>query len=461
MRSAIQAGVLKPGSQLPSTRDLARQIEVSRPVVVDAYAQLAAEGYLTVRQGAAPRVSESVGKIHRFTPVRPSPTRPVRYDFRPAIPDLASFPRRAWLRSTRSALAGMGRSDLGYSEPHGHRALRIALARYLGRARGVVADADQIIITSGFAQARVLLCRALARHGVSRLAVEDPGYSEWQAVLSTSLSRIPVAVDEAGLQVDLLEGCGAGAVMVTPAHQFPTGVVMSGERRVALLDWLRRTGGWAFEDDYDAEYRYDRSPVSALQPMNPEQVIYAGTASKTLAPALRLGWVVVPQSLLATVHAEQREADLGCPRIEQRALANFIEAGMLDRHLRKMRERYRARRKALLSSIASELPEAVIHGVDAGLHATVSLPRGYDEEAIEAEANRRGIALGTIGPHCIASTRPATLLLGYANSPEAAIQAGVKELARAVRVTSEKPTSPDRSRVRWPGPVSGDTPGPG
>ncbi len=435
IRAAIHSGALGPGAILPSTRDLARQLGVSRPVVVDAYAQLAAEGYLSVRQGSRPRVSESAAPVRVYEAAARRPPRPPRYDFQPAIPDLASFPRNAWLRALRQAVGAMSHDTFGYAEPHGAAALRVALAAYLGRARGVVADPNQILVTSGFAQARVLVCRALGAQGVSRLAVEDPSYDEWDAVTSAGLEPVPVPVDDEGMRTDLLEGSRAQAAMVTPAHQFPTGVVMTGARRSALVTWLRATGSWAFEDDYDAEYRYDRSPVGALQAMAPDRVIYAGTASKTLAPALRLGWLVVPAPLLDRVRAEQRRADAGCPRIDQHALAAFIESGGLDRHLRRMRARYRTRRQALLTSLAAELPEAVIRGIDAGLHAAVELLDGDSEERIRAEAARRGIAFETVAVRCMAARRPPTLLLGYARSSEARIRAGVRELAAAVRAS--------------------------
>jgi GntR family transcriptional regulator/MocR family aminotransferase len=314
--------------------------------------------------------------------------------------------------------------------------LRAALVEYLGRARGVVAEPVQIVITSGFAQGRVVACRALRAFGVKRIAVEDPSYSEWEAVTDAGLEMVPIPVDDDGIQVEALVRSDAGAVMVTPSHQFPTGVVLSGARRAALLSWLRTRGAIVLEDDYDAEFRYDRAPVGALQALEPESVIYAGTASKTLAPALRLGWLVVPHRLLDAVHSEQRGADFGCPRIEQHTLARFIASGELDRHLRRMRGRYRARRDALVESLASEVPESEVRGIAAGLHATVRLPDGYDERAIRDEASRRGIAIDIMSQHRVSSLdgNP-TLLLGYGRSSEPSIRAGIRELADAIRVT--------------------------
>jgi GntR family transcriptional regulator/MocR family aminotransferase len=447
IRCAIRAGTLRPGARVPSTRDLASQLGVSRPVVVDAYTQLAAEGYLELRQGARPRVS-ACARPSRQPPtgealVVPEP----RFDFRPGVPDLSAFPRTAWLRSMREALAIMPDADLGYSDPHGSEVLRLALSDYLGRVRGVVSDASRVIVTSGFHQGRMLVCRALAAVGAKRVAVEDPCHAElWEAVVRAGLEMVPIPVDGAGMQIEALERTVADAVVLTPAHQYPTGAVLSGERRAAVLAWLRRRDAIAIEDDYDAEYRYDRAPVGALQSLDTERIVYAGTASKTLAPGLRMGWLVVPQRLLEPVSQQQRLADFGGPRIEQHAFARFLARGELDRHLRRMRGRYRARRDALVEAMCHVLPEVAVCGIAAGLHATICLPDGDDELAIRDAARRRGVALTTLSAYqLVARHGPPTLLLGYARSPEPTIRAGVRELAAAVRATRERPRS--RSRV--------------
>ena len=435
LRSAIRDGTLRSGTQVPSTRDLARQLGVSRRVAVDAYEQLAAEGYLALRQGARPRVSESGAVAGATDAVGATAPPPPRFDFRPSVPDVSTFPRAAWLRSLRDALAAMTDADLAYGDPRGVAQLRSALAAYLGRVRGVVADPERIVVTSGYSQSLGLVCRVLAAAGIRRIAFEDPSYPEQRLIAAGArLEPVGVAVDEGGIRVDELERADAGAVVLTPAHQHPTGVVLAGERRTALLAWLRERDAIAIEDDYDAEYRYDRAAVGALQGLDPDRVVYAGSASKTLAPALRIGWLVVPAALLAAVAHEKLLADQGTDRIVQHAFASFVARGELDRHLRRMRGRYRVQRDALVDALAGALPEATVRGIAAGLHATVELPEGDDEEAIHDAARRRRIELSTLADHRIgARAGPPTLLLGFANVPEAAIRAGVRELAEAVR----------------------------
>ena len=440
LRHAIRDGTLRSGARVPSTRDLARQLGVSRRVTVDAYEQLAAEGYLVLRQGARPRVSDAAAATEQTAPeAAPPPARP-RFDFRPSVPDVSTFPRTAWLRSLREAVTTITDADLGYGDYSGVDALRSALADYLGRVRGVVADPTSIIVTSGFSQAQGLVCRALAAAGAKRIAFEDPSHPEQRVIAERAgLELVPATVDQDGIRVDELEERDADAVVVTPAHQHPTGAVLAGERRSALLAWLRDRRAIAIEDDYDAEYRYDRAAIGALQGLEPDRVVYAGSASKTLAPALRLGWLVVPSPLREAVRREKMLADQGSPRIEQYAFADFLARGELDRHLRRMRVRYRARRDALVEALSDALPEASIRGIAAGLHATVQLPDGDDEQAILDEARRRRTQLATMRDYRMdARTGTPTLLLGYAQIPDAAIRPGVEALADAVRAARER-----------------------
>ena len=441
LRSAIRDGHLRPGTGLPSTRDLARQLGVSRRIVVDAYAQVAAEGYLSLRQGARPRVSTATAA-----------TRPCAGDLRPvgrtgAETDRFSserarrlaFPRSAWLRSLREAMATMTDGDLGYGDPRGVDALRSALADYLGRVRGVVADPDHIIVTNGYTQGLGLVCQALAASGAKRIASEEPSNPEDLIVVARAgLTSVGVPVDDAGFRLIGSRTSDADAVILTPAHQHPTGAVLSGERRTALLAWLQKTDAFIIEDDYDAEYRYDRAAIGALQGLDPGRVIYAGSTSKTLAPALRIGWLVVPPELLEAVIHEKVIADRGTARIEQHALADFLIRGELDRHLRRMRARYRRRRDALVDALADALPEATVAGAAAGLHITLQLPASDNEQAIQKQALQLGIELETLNDYQTGSHHPPTLLLGYGQMPETAIRAGVRDLAAAIGATRNR-----------------------
>jgi GntR family transcriptional regulator/MocR family aminotransferase len=435
LRQAIRDGALRPDARVPSTRDLARQLGVSRRVVVDAYAQLSAEGYLSLRQGARPRVSQAAAVAGASLPAADRPAPRARFDFRPSVPDVSTFPRAAWLRSLREAVVSITDAELGYGDPRGVAELRSALADYLGRVRGVVADPERIVVTNGYTQGLGLVCHALAGAGAKRIALEDSSNPEDAMVaLRAGLAIVRVGVDESGTRVEELERVQADMVVLTPAHQHPTGVVLSGDRRTALLAWLRERGAIAIEDDYDAEYRYDRAAVGALQGLDPDRVVYAGSASKTLAPALRLGWLVVPPALLEAVVEQKFLADRGTARIEQLAFADFLGRGELDRHLRRMRARYRARRDALVQALAVVLPEAAVSGVAAGLHVTVRLPDGDDEQAIREQARLRRIEVETMSDfRPIAGGRSPALVLGYAQMPEPTIRAGVRALAEAVR----------------------------
>ena len=437
LRRAIRTGGLRAGARLPSTRDLARQLGVSRRITVDAYAQLAAEGYVALRQGAQPRVAAVAAVAGDERPARDPGGAPPRLDFRPSRPDVSSFPRAAWLRCLREAVTSMTDEELSYGDPLGVLELRAGLADYLGRVRGAVAEPERVVITNGFLQGLGLVCEALAARGAGRIAFEDPSSAEEALIAARAgLEVVSVPVDDRGIDVDALARSGADAVLLTPAHQHPTGVVLAPERRGALLEWLRDAGAVAVEDDYDAEYRYDRAAVGALQGLDPERVVYAGTASKVLAPALRIGWMVVPASLLDSVRHEKLIADQGTARIEQHAFASFLSRGDLDRHLRRMRVEYRARRDALVAALARELPDARVHGIAAGLHVTVELPAGHDPAAIQAEARRRRIAFYTMADYrSELPPGPPVLFLGYGQVPVPSIGPGVRELAEAIAAT--------------------------
>ncbi len=438
LRGRIRDGVLHAGTTLPSTRDLARQLGISRRVVVDAYAQLTAEGYLTVRQGARPQVAEpAVGAAPAPAAPPPRPAE-VRFDFRPSMPDVTTFPRATWARCLRSAATAAADADLAYGDPRGVETLRAALADYLGRVRGVVAAVENVVVTTGYTQGLAIVCRALAESGATRIALESPADPEYAMIARRGgLEPVPVPVDGDGIRVDLLEQAGVDAVAVTPAHQHPTGAVLSSDRRNELVSWLRARGTVAVEDDYDAEYRYDRAAVGAVQGLEPDRVVYAGSAAKTLAPALRLGWLVTPARLVEAVRTEKLLADRGTARIEQLAFAEFLARGHVDRHRRRMRLRYGARRSALIDALGRDLPEATVRGIAAGLHVTVELPAAEDEEAILAEARARRIALAGMSEYGV-TDGPPTLMLGYGHLPEPAVGPGVRGLAEAIRAAHER-----------------------
>jgi GntR family transcriptional regulator/MocR family aminotransferase len=434
LREGVRAGRLRPGAALPPSRALARELDVSRGVVVEAYAQLVAEGFLVARRGAGTTVAAGPGARVPAPAPRTDGDVPPAYDLRTGRPDLAAFPRAAWQAATARALRSAPDAALGYGDPRGTAALREALSAHLGRARGVVADPALVVVTSGVTQGLGLVWRALAERGVRRVGVEDPGWrTQRRSVLDAGLDAVPIGVDECGLDVAALRASGAQAVALTPAHQFPTGVVLAPERRAALVAWAAETGGVIVEDDYDAEYRYDREPVGALQGLAPEHVVYAGSASKTLAPALRLGWLVLPRALAAGVADQRDRGDHGGPVLGELALADLLGRGVVDRHLRRTRRRYRARRDALLGALARELPAVRPGGVAAGLHLVAWLPPGADEAAVAAEAARRGVAVHALHTDCTAvAPRPGALLLGYALLPEPALDRAAALLATAL-----------------------------
>ena len=438
LRDGIRSGRLRAGARLPPSRELARELGVSRGLVVDAYSQLVAEGYLVARQGAGTRVAEAIGSA----PVRARPRAEraptIQHDLRSGVPDVSAFPRQAWQSATAAALRELPDAWLLYGRPRGYSGLRVALADYLGRARAVVTDPHQIVICTGISHGLTLVWRALRERGARRVAVEDPAWPGQAATIAyAGLEPVPVPVDADGLAVSELENAGVEAVAVTPAHQHPTGVIMAPERRAALLEWARRSGGVVVEDDYDAEYRYDRDPVAALQGLAPEHVVYAGTASKMLAPALRMAWLALPSHLLDEV-SEQQVTTWALPSVvEQAALAHLLERGEVERHLRQMRRRYRARRDALMDALARFLPEARVGGAAAGLHLVAWMPASADEGAIADRARARGVAVHTLHRDCMAvAPTPPALLLGYSSLTDAALQRAARELALAVHAAA-------------------------
>jgi len=411
----------------PSTRALAGQLNLSRGVVVEAYEQLVAEGYLSSQPGGSTRVCARSAVEPTPATVTRAVAPEIRVNFSYGRPDVTEFPRQLWLRSVRRVLNEAPSERLSYLDKRGAPELREALASYLNRVRGTAADSERIVVCNGFAQALGLVTLALKARGATRIAVEDPG----QRDTYSHLEVVPVPVDEAGLVVDALARADADAVVVTPAHHFPTGAVMSPERRSALVAWAKDRGKLILEDDYDAEYRYDREPIGSIHGLAPDQVIYAGTASKTLAPGLRLGWMILPEYLVDQVATIKDQTDRGSPSLEQLSFADFLARGQFDHHLRRMRPIYRARRDALLGALRRYLPEVRPVGASAGLHVVAWLPDGVDESALIERAAAAGVALTGVTPsYRVPRKGPGGLIFGYGMPTETEIEEGIRLIAR-------------------------------
>ena len=448
IRAAIMDGRLPTGAALPATRLLAGDLGVSRGVIVEAYQRLADEGLVSARPGAGTRVSGPGSEREREPGPGPGPTRlvpsvlPQRWrrhaelDLSPGVPDLSGFPRATWLRAERWVLDRASVADLGYGDPRGSEWLRRELAGWLARTRGLRADPDDIIVVTGVAQALALLAQWLNAQGRKGIAVEDPGSRGAHDELAYwGLRPCPVPVDEHGLNTSHLVTTELRAVLLTPAHQFPTGVVLAPERRRELLDWAAAVDALIIEDDYDAEYRYDRAPVPALQASSPAHVAYAGSTSKTLAPGMRLGWLIPPARLHAGLVDAKHAADLGSPALPQLVLARLIASGELEQHIRQVRKRQRTRRDALLDALREQLPAACVQGVAAGLHLLITFPElaGVVEDTEIAERLlRAGVLVHPLSWHRQLAGPPG-LVLGYAAHPPDQLREAARRIARAAR----------------------------
>ncbi len=462
LRQAIADGQVAVGSRLPPTRVLAAELRVSRGVVTEAYRRLAEDGHVEGRRrGGTVVVAAPPVQLSAPSGVRPSRDQaPVtadravpatlfagepgaevfdalraaraRIDFTPGRPDLTAFPRAAWLRAERAVLAELSAENLGYGDPRGAPRLRRAVATWLAAGRGIRVEPDEVLVVAGTAQALTLLHPVLRADGIDSVAVEDPGsLGTRQHLQNGALATPPVPVDDAGVRVDALRATGAPAVLLTPAHQFPTGVVTSGERRRELMLWAK-DGGLIMEDDYDAEHRYDRPPVAALRALLADRVCYMGSVSKLLAPALRIGWVVPPPRHLDALTDAKRFSDLGNAVLPQLVLARLMESGDLERHLHLLRGRHRRRRDAMIDAIAEHLPGAVVHGAAAGLHLTVTYAPEVPDTELAAAALTRGLKCQPLSWHRQLPGRPG-LVLGYAATPPGAIAEGVAALGEALR----------------------------
>ncbi|MER5384088.1 PLP-dependent aminotransferase family protein [Streptomyces sp. NPDC002688] len=439
LREAVRSGRLVPGTRLPPYRSLAADLGVARNTVADAYAELVAEGWLTARQGSGTRVAAGVTPPHgrqragaaspgapARVPKKAPHARGPRHDLRQGTPDASSFPRAAWLASARRALQQAPNEAFGPGDPAGRAELREALAEYLARARGVRTEPGRIVICSGFAHALRLLFPQVLR---GPLAVESYGLGFHRQLLAdASVRTVPLPLDEDGALVGELGR--ERAVLLTPAHQFPTGGPLHAERRAAVVDWARARGGVILEDDYDGEFRYDRKPVGALQGLDPERVIHIGSVSKSLSPALRLGWMVLPERYVDPVLETKGEREAWASALDQLTLADFIGSGSYDRHVRRMRQRYRGRRDRLVATLAARAPHVEVTGIAAGLHAVLRLPPGTERSAVKA-AVWQGVALDGLAEFRhpgAAMSAPDGLVVGYATPAEHAYGAALDAL---------------------------------
>ncbi|WP_327730723.1 PLP-dependent aminotransferase family protein [Streptomyces sp. NBC_00487] len=433
LREAIRSGRLSRGTRLPASRELAADLGVSRGLVTEAYEQLVAEGYLRSGRGAGTWVGAAVRAALPRARDRAPRSPGARADFVPGTPDLSLFPRAAWAAAQRGVLAELPHQALGYPDPRGLPRLRTALAELLVRRRGVVADPERIVVVSGVAQATTLLGFVLHARGIRTAGVEDPGSPEHGTLYSAAgLDTVPLPLDEEGLAVGPLRESGVRAVVTTPAHQFPSGIAYSARRRAELLDWARAVDGLIVEDDYDGDFRYDRAPVGALQGLDPERVAYAGSVSKSLAPGLRLGWLLVPASLAEEVVERKRTMDLGHPTLDQALFARFVERGDYDRQLRRCQRAYRERRDALVSALDEHFPGAEVSGIAAGLHVIAALPDRYGPlDRFLERAAAAGVAVRGLAQYGRVPDEGVRLVLGYAHLSPARIREGVGVLASA------------------------------
>ena len=429
LRDAIRSGRVAAGERLPSSRALARQLAVSRGLVPDSYEQLEAEGYLTTAPGSGTRVAPRA-EAAPAPAAAAATTATLTVDLRPGVPDLAGFPMRDRLWALGHTARRAPTATMGYADPTGNPRLRGVLAAYLRRVRGASADPERIVVCAGFQQGITLLLRALAQRGVRQVALEDPGDRGTDAVAEgAGLEAVHVAVDEQGIDVRALAATGAKAVVLTPAHQTPTGVVLAPERRLQLVAWAHEAGGVIVEDEYDNEFRYDPQPVGSMEGLAPDVVASVGSVSKSLAPALRLGWIVAPRWLVPAVAEEKWRADRGSPGLDQLALAALIESGRFDRHLRRMRRVYAARRAALVYALRRHAPGMELGGLAAGFHGVATLPAGSTEAQVVYAARERSVGLhGMSRYRADGGGDPPQLVLGFGNVSASAIRWGIEEV---------------------------------
>ncbi|PZS29335.1 MAG: GntR family transcriptional regulator [Pseudonocardiales bacterium] len=466
LRRAIADGRLPVGSRLPATRTLAGDLQVSRGVVTEAYRRLTEDGHIAGRgrggtivvaapvtpPPAAPHLAPRPAPVTSLPPTRAAlfagvPTAdvfddlraaPARIDLSPGVPDLTAFPRAAWLRAERCVLDDLSSADFGYGDPRGAPALRLAVANWLARTRGIRVHPAEVIIVAGVAQALGLIAQVLRADGITAIAIEDPGsLGTRQHLQHWQMDTPPIPVDSEGLRVEELRATGAAAVLLTPAHQFPTGVVLDGGRRRELMRWAG-DGGLIIEDDYDAEHRYDRPPVPALRSVLGEHVCYTGSVSKLLAPALRIGWLLAPPRHFDPLVAAKRYADLGNAMLAQLVLARLMGNGEIERQLRYLRRRHRRRRDAMIAAIGAHLPGAAVHGAAAGLHLMITFDAVFADTDLAAASLAAGVKVQPLSWHSQRPERPERpprpgLVLGYAASTPTDIGEGIATIGAVLR----------------------------
>lgn len=397
LRESIVEGQLGPGATLPSSRVLANELGVARGTVVAAIDQLAAEGLLATRPGSSTRVAHVPPSVVDQPPGRTEPPQ-ASADFWAGDPDLTLFPRSSWAAAVRSALERAPAAALGYGDPRGDLDLRVTLAEYVARTRGVVVSPERTLVTAGYAQTLAVLGRMVAELDDRPVAVEDPSFWRHRELLADAgLDCTGVIVDSDGVRTDDLPATGAGAAFVAPGHHTPLGVSLSPSRRAALVAWAADARAIVVEDDYDGELRYDRRPLRALQALDPARVVYCGTASKSFAPGLRLSWCVLPPALLEP--ATRALESIGGPSVsvvEQLALADLLRSGRYDRQVRRIRAEYQRRRDQLIAATRERVPAVRVEGVAAGLKALLRLPPGTDEHAVVDQLARRSVAVAPL-----------------------------------------------------------------
>jgi GntR family transcriptional regulator/MocR family aminotransferase len=431
LRTAIRSGRLLPGTVLPPSRTLAADLGLARNTVAGAYAELVAEGWLTARQGSGTRVADRAREPQQTPRMRRGVPPPPPMSLMPGSPDVAEFPRTAWTAAARRALTAAPHDAFGPGDPRGRIELRRAVAEYVTRTRGVRADPESVVVSASSGHGLWLLARALG----GPIGVESYGLHLHRALLGDAgVATVPLELDDRGAHPPDVTGHSLTAALVTPAHQFPTGGPLHPSRRTAFVDWASSTGAVVIEDDYDGEFRYDRQPVGALQGLAPEHVVYLGTVSKSLSPAVRVGWMVLPDRLIDDVLAVKGDYERWVSATEQLTLAEFIGCGGLDRHVRRMRTLYRRRRDTLVATLASRAPHVHVAGIAAGLHVVLELPAGT-EEATMARAEALGLAvigLRTFRHPDAEDDRPDGLVVGYSTPSSARFAATLDALCRAL-----------------------------